>query len=180
MIIRVAGFGGQGIMRFGQLLGQAAVMEGKYAMQTQSYGSASRGGAAQSDICISQDEPYQLNMEVTDVLVAMSQPGLEKFLPHLKSDGLLIYDPALVEVPDEACWESVIPVKALEMVNERFGNDRPANLLMLGLTVAVTQAVGLEAVKTVVVEAFGAQHQDNMRAIELGYEMGLKSKEVCT
>ena len=90
MIIRFAGFGGQGIVLSSYILGQAAVFDGKKALQNQSYGSESRGGETRGDVIISDDEIYDLEPTRYDLLVAMTQPGYEKFISSLKHDGTLI------------------------------------------------------------------------------------------
>ncbi|MFQ6086958.1 MAG: 2-oxoacid:acceptor oxidoreductase family protein, partial [Candidatus Bathyarchaeia archaeon] len=56
--VRIAGLGGQGVILAGQILGRAAVYDGKYVVQTQSYGAEARGSAAKSEVIIS-DEPIK-------------------------------------------------------------------------------------------------------------------------
>jgi len=84
LIIRFAGFGGQGIILSSYILGQAATFDGKKALQNQSYGSESRGGECRGDVVISDNEINELEPTEYDVLVAMTQPAYDKFLPSLK------------------------------------------------------------------------------------------------
>lgn len=100
--IRFSGFGGQGIILSGVIYGQAAVLEGKNAIQTQSYGSESRGGACKSDVTISDEEIYELESPQVDVLVAMSQQAYQKYLSTLRDGGILIIDKDLVRTPSDA------------------------------------------------------------------------------
>ena len=79
MIIRFVGFGGQGIVLSSYVMGQSAVFDGKKAIQNQSYGSESRGGECRGDVIISEGEIYELEPTRHDVLVALTQPGYEKF-----------------------------------------------------------------------------------------------------
>ena len=74
--IRFSGFGGQGIVMSGVIFGEAAVADGLNAIQTQSYGSASRGGASKCDLIISKEEINELESPMIDVLVSMSQSAL--------------------------------------------------------------------------------------------------------
>ena len=77
--IRIAGFGGQGIILAGLLLGKAAIKDGKYAVQTQSYGPESRGGAARSEVVISDQVIDYPKVVEADILIALSQTAYDKF-----------------------------------------------------------------------------------------------------
>ena len=96
MNIRFSGFGGQGIVLAGFILGNAAVIDGKNAIQTQSYGSEARGGACRSDVIISKQNINELSPPDIDVLVSMSHSAFEKYFPSLKKNGTLIIDIDLV------------------------------------------------------------------------------------
>ena len=78
--IRIAGYGGQGIIMAGVILGEAASREGKFAVQTQSYGPESRGGAARSEVVISQEVIDYPKVICPDILVILSQPGFDKYV----------------------------------------------------------------------------------------------------
>ena len=96
MIIRFAGFGGQGIVLASYIMGRSAVLDGKKAIQNQSYGSESRGGECRGDAIIADEEIYELEPTNYDVLVALTQPAYEKFIPFLQPEGTLILDMDLV------------------------------------------------------------------------------------
>ncbi|MBT3218014.1 MAG: 2-oxoacid:ferredoxin oxidoreductase subunit gamma, partial [Proteobacteria bacterium] len=100
MRIRFAGFGGQGIVSCGLNLGKAAMRDGKNSAQTQSYGSASRGGLTRADVTIQDDEIYELDIDDLDVLVALSQQSYDKFIGELLPTGKLFYEADMV-VPAE-------------------------------------------------------------------------------
>lgn len=102
MNIRFSGFGGQGIILSGLIYGEAAVLDGKNAIQTQSYGSESRGGACKSDVVISDEEIYELESPQVDVLVAMSQQAFGKYIPNVTDGGVLIIDQDLVQITKRA------------------------------------------------------------------------------
>ena len=76
MNIRFSGFGGQGVILSGVILGWAAILDGKNAIQTQSYGSSARGGACKCDVIIQDGEIHELEPENIDILVSFSQPAL--------------------------------------------------------------------------------------------------------
>jgi hypothetical protein len=87
MNIRFSGFGGQGIVLAGFIFGNAAVKDGKNAIQNQSYGSEARGGACRSDVIIQKDDINELAPPNVDVLISMSHSAYEKYLHALKKKG---------------------------------------------------------------------------------------------
>ena len=95
--IRIAGFGGQGVVTVGKIVGVAAALhDKKNAVQTQSYGPESRGGACKSEVVLSDGEIHYPKVRTADVLVALSQPALDIYLKDLKPGGILIIDPLTV------------------------------------------------------------------------------------
>jgi len=82
--IRISGLGGQGVVLMGEILGRAAVYDGKHAVQTQSYGAEARGSAARSEVIISDEKIGFPKVRKCDVLVAMSQSALDKHLKDLR------------------------------------------------------------------------------------------------
>ncbi|HID16607.1 MAG TPA: 2-oxoacid:ferredoxin oxidoreductase subunit gamma, partial [Candidatus Atribacteria bacterium] len=110
--IRICGLGGQGVILAGEILGLAAILDGKYAVQTRSYGSEARGTAAKSDIIISDKKIKYPLIEKCDVMIAMSQPALNKYISTLKPNGTLIIDEDLVKEKLEKTSINIYKVKA--------------------------------------------------------------------
>ena len=75
MRVRFCGFGGQGIVLAGYITGNAAVSDGKNAIQNQSYGSESRGGHCKSDVIVQEGHIYELELDEIDVLVGLWEDG---------------------------------------------------------------------------------------------------------
>ncbi len=95
--IRIAGFGGQGVVTIGKIAGVAAALyDKKNAVQTQSYGPESRGGACKAELVLSDGEIHYPKVRSADVLVALSQTAQDMYLKDLKAGGLLIVDPLTV------------------------------------------------------------------------------------
>ncbi|HIE28418.1 TPA: 2-oxoacid:ferredoxin oxidoreductase subunit gamma, partial [Candidatus Poribacteria bacterium] len=95
--IRIAGLGGQGVVLAGVLLGTAAaVYDKKHVVQTQSYGAEARGGAARSEVIISDSPIIYPKVLRPDLFVAMSQTALDKYIVDLKNNGKLFIDEELV------------------------------------------------------------------------------------
>ena len=101
--VRIGGFGGQGVIMTGIVIGKAAsLFDGKNAVQTQSYGPEARGGASKTEVVIS-DEPIDYpKVQAPDIFIAMSQTALMKYKDDLKEEGILIIDPDLVNEDDIA------------------------------------------------------------------------------
>jgi 2-oxoglutarate ferredoxin oxidoreductase subunit gamma len=131
MRVRFAGFGGQGIVLCGVVFGQAAMLDGLNACQTQSYGSASRGGLTRSDVCIQQDEIHDLIYDRFDVLVALSQRSYDAFRTELDPEGRLFYESELVEIRGED-RERGIGLPATQLAYDAFGRKIIANMIMMG------------------------------------------------
>jgi 2-oxoglutarate ferredoxin oxidoreductase subunit gamma len=168
--IRIAGFGGQGVVLAGRLLGESAILEGKRAVQTQSYGPESRGGAARSEVVVSDEEIDYPKVIKADILVALSQPAFDKYNPAVKEDGRIIVDSDLVESNDERIL-SVGFAKTADVVGKRV----VANSVMLGYLVASTGVVALESMEKIIRENVPAHTVElNLEAFRKGIELAKK------
>jgi len=178
MNVRFAGFGGQGIIMSGYVLGHGGVLDGKNALQTQSYGSESRGGTCKSDVVISEGEILELAPAAVDVLVVMSQPALEKFLPSLKDDRMLIYDSGLVKPENQLAEHGrdgvrIFGLEATNIAHSAFGRDVVANVIILGFLAGVTGAVGADSLRQAVAENVPPKTvRLNLAAFDEGYKRG--------
>jgi len=171
--IRVAGFGGQGVVLAGVILGRAACLhDGKHVTQTATYGPEARGGAAHSEVVIS-DEPVDFpEVEEADILVAMSQETLNRHLKSLKEGGPLLVDADLV--PDIPQGKRLVlhRIPATSVASEELGRRVVANMVMLGAVVGATSAVSEKALKAAVKESIPAGTEElNIRAVERGISL---------
>ena len=91
--IRICGFGGQGIILAGIILAKAAsIFDNKESIQTQSYGPEARGGASKCEVIISDKAIEYPKVQSPDILIAMSNKALIKYIVDLKDEGILIVD----------------------------------------------------------------------------------------
>lgn len=176
--IRLSGFGGQGIIRSGEIIGKAAVLyDGRYATFTQSYGPESRGGACAAQVAIA-DDPVELSYpHVIDpsILVIMSQGAYNKYVPDFRRDGLLIIDDSLVDLDEVAEGLRVTSVPATRLAEE-MGRRIVANVVMLGFLTATTDVVSPEAMKQAVLDSVPKGTEElNERAFEAGLQYGQKT-----
>lgn len=172
--ITIAGFGGQGVVLTGSILGKAAVLrDGKHAVMTQSYGPEARGGSCASQVIISETEILSPGVENPQILVAMNQEGYDKNVGTIVKDGLLIWDSDLVE-PSET--DPTITTYHIPMTRfaEELGNKMMVNIVMLGFLSAVSDAVSLKALKETVLNTVPPRTRDkNSMAFDRGREYGM-------
>jgi len=166
--IQFCGFGGQGIILLSVLFGTAAVTRGGMnAVQTQSFGSEARGGACQSELILSKWAINSPTSDQTDILVAMSQEALEKYLGKLKSGGKLLIDSDLVETPSREDIQ-IIKVPATRTADE-MGQRIAANMVMLGFLQEMTNLFSKEDLFAVIRENVPERFLEvDMKAAERG------------
>ena len=168
MNIRIAGFGGQGVVLAGYTLGHAAVLDGNNALQTQSYGSESRGGACKSDVIISAGEILDLAPRRLHALLALAQPALDKYRPDLDDQSTLIYDSGLVRAGDGRGRAVGLP--ATKMAHETFGRDVLANVIMLGCFCGLTGVVSRAALRKAIAQDVPPRTvETNLAACDAGF-----------
>jgi 2-oxoglutarate ferredoxin oxidoreductase subunit gamma len=169
----ITGFGGQGIVLAGKVLGNAAAIgDNRESTLVQSYGPESRGGACSAQVIISDSMIHYPYIRTSDVLVAMSQSGYEKYIPQLKKDGMLLYDQDLVQPAADTVQETfAIPATRLA---EEIGRKMMANIIMIGFITSVTQVVTLDAAKNTVEGSVPkGTEKMNLDAFGKGYDFGI-------
>ena len=171
--VRFAGYGGQGIIRSGIIVGRAAsIHDTKHATMSQSFGPEARGGACSSQLVVSESKVLYPYVTKSDVLVAMSQEGYDKFVTELKDDGILLYDEDLVSLKSSDRKTKTFAIPATRLA-EQLGRKIVANVVMLGFFTAITEVVSHESMARAVPEAVPEKAIDlNLKAFEKGYEYG--------
>ncbi len=129
--IRIAGFGGQGVLSLGLILANAACQAGRFTSWLPSYGPEQRGGTANCSVQIAGDEIGSPVVAEPDILVALNRPSLERFMRDAKPDGVILYDDRIedVELPAGA---KALAVPAVRLAVEA-GSEKAANTIMLGV-----------------------------------------------
>jgi len=168
--IRISGLGGQGVVLAGEILGRAAVYDGKHAVQTQSYGAEARGSAARSEVIISDEKVGFPKVRKCDILVAMSQSALDKHLEDLKEGGTLLVDRDMVKkIPKIEAEIFTIPVT--KIAETELKSRIYANVVMLGALTKITGMVSEESVR----KAILASVPEGTKEVNLqGFKMGLQ------
>jgi len=171
--IRFAGFGGQGIIKSGIIVASAAAVHSeKNAVQTQSYGPESRGGACKSEVVISEESIDFPKVVDPDILVLMSQHAYNEYADSVKAGGIVILDPDMIPHEKELENVKVYRVPATRIAEE-LGKKIVANIVMLGAFTAITEVLSGEAVKKSIIENIPKGTEElNLKAFEKGYEYG--------
>lgn len=169
--IRICGFGGQGVILAGFIIGKAAsVFMDYYAVQSQSYGPEARGGAARSEIVISDEKIGYPRPTSIDLFVAMSQEAFDSYRDDIRDDTVIVVDPDLV-----SDYNIGIPVHTVEAqkIAEGLGNKIVTNIVMVGASMSIFGFLDLEAVKKSVVDSVPKRFTDlNVMAFEKGVKAG--------
>jgi 2-oxoglutarate ferredoxin oxidoreductase subunit gamma len=173
--IRFAGYGGQGIIRSGIIIGKAAsLFDDKFATMNQSFGPEARGGACSAQVIVSDDRVLYPYVTVPHVLVAMSQEGYTKYEPELGTEGLLLIDEDLVKAEPPRGKIEMLSIPATRFAEE-LGNRIIANVVMLGFFTAVTGVVTAWAMRQAIPSLVPQRFVElNIKAFDRGYEFGKK------
>jgi len=182
--IRIAGFGGQGVITMGTILAVAAgIHENLEVAQTQSYGPEARGGACRSDIVIS-DEPIDYTRPLAlDLFVALSPAATEQYGSEVqKGKTLVLVDKTLVAPTPNISYQ-VLGVEATRIAEEEFQDRVVANMIMLGAMASLTGWVRLEALEKALTGQIPSRALEKSklalgRGFELARKMARAKKEI--
>jgi len=167
--IRLSGSGGQGVITAAIILAEAAIMEKKEAVQSQSYGPEARGGASKAEVIISDKFIYHPKVVNPGIVLALTQQAANNYVSDLKEGGVLIIDEDLV--PEPPTGMKVIKVPITRLAVEKLGKELFTNIVALGILVKVTGVVSFETIQKAVAKRVPpATIEKNMEALRIGYE----------
>jgi len=170
MQIRLSGTGGQGLITAGVILAEAALLDGKNVVQTQSYGPEARLGASKSEVIISRKKIAYPQVTRPDILLCLSQDAFKKYSPQTNSDTMVILDSSTVEC--EAPTGGLMYKFPITETAVKVGSKVVANVVALGVMNALAGLVSprslREAVLRRVPERFRAL---NAQALEAGEKL---------
>jgi len=177
--IRIAGFGGQGVIMCASVIGRAAsIVEQGYATMTQNFGPEARGGACSAQLILSPTPILYPYVVQPDLMVLMSQEAYVKFAKDIKPGGTLIVERDLVRVQDLGTPDVKVFAIPATRIAEDLGKKMVLNVVMTGFFGAISGLLEREslckAVEDAVPAAFAAL---NRKAFDAGYDYGLKHLE---
>lgn len=175
--IKIGGFGGQGVILSGYIIGRAAsIFDDKHATMIQAFGPEARGSATSSQIIVSREPIAYPYITRPDIMIVMSQEAYTKFAPELGEGGILITEEELVKTDDLRPDINHFSIPATRIAEE-LGRRMVLNIVMMGFMTAVTDLVSPEAMrKAVKASVPKGTEQLNLNAFDRGYEYGLKVK----
>jgi 2-oxoglutarate ferredoxin oxidoreductase subunit gamma len=171
--IRIAGFGGQGVILAAAVIGKAAaIFQDGYAAMTQSFGPEARGGSSSAQVILSREPVLYPYITQPDILVAMSQEAYARFSPEVKPGGILIIERELVRVDNIAPGDRIYAVPATRLAEE-LGRKVVLNIVMVGFFGAVTNLLDPDALRQAVEDSVPpAMRKLNLQAYDKGFEYG--------
>ena len=166
--LRLSGTGGQGLILAGIILAEAALLDGKLAIQSQSYGPEARGGSSKSEVIISEDAIHFPKVTKPDLLLAMSQEAANKYSHDLTKDSVMITDSLFVSDFGGKVYELPITHSA----REGLGKILFANIVALGALVKLTGVVSAESLEKAVLNRVPKGTEDkNRKALQIGMDL---------
>jgi len=171
--IIITGFGGQGVILAGRILGQAASL-GDHMESTliESYGPESRGGSCSAQVVIAEKTVHYPYINTPDILICLSQAGYEKFSSQIAQNGTLLIDEDLVH--NTKGNKSVLYAIPATRKAEKLGQKMMANIIMLGFATAITNMISTDsACKAISDSVPKGTEEQNVNAFHKGYDYGL-------
>ncbi|MCX5774896.1 MAG: 2-oxoacid:acceptor oxidoreductase family protein [Firmicutes bacterium] len=168
--IRIAGFGGQGVMLLGELLAYSATLKGLNTVFVPTYGPETRGGTANCMVTISDGPIYSPVFNLSDDLIVLNEPSYLKFKNTIKDNGYLIYNSSLISTLEKASYE-IKPVRATELARE-LEEPKVMNIVLLGTYLNHLKLFDHETILLALKHFFGEKKVHllpiNQKALEIG------------
>jgi len=166
--LRLSGSGGQGLILAGVILAEAALIDGKRSVQSQSYGPEARGGSSKAEVIISDSEIDFVKVQKCDMLLCLTQAAYDKYGKDFCS--VLILDDSLkLKYPEP---EKVVKIPIISTASEKLGKPMVANIVALGAVNGLLKLVSKESLAKVVLDRVPKGTEElNKRALEAGYEL---------
>ena len=173
--IRLAGFGGQGVILSAMVIGKAAsIVEGKHATMTQNFGPEARGGACSAQLILSENPVLYPYVTHPQVMVLMSQEAYNKFSHELRPGGLMLIEQDLVRISLIPAGTRVYGIPATRIA-EKLGKRMVLNIVMTGFFGAITGLLGRESLRNAIESSVPSAFRElNLKAYDRGFDYGVK------
>ncbi|MGB8493494.1 MAG: 2-oxoacid:acceptor oxidoreductase family protein [Candidatus Acidiferrum sp.] len=143
LTVKIAGFGGQGVLLLGQILAEMGMLEGREVSWLPSYGPEMRSGSAHCHVCLSKERVGSPVIEHPDVLIAMNEPSLHKFVKMVEAHGTILYNNDKLPAGLPPCEAKLYCVPASEIADS-LGTTKATNMVMLGALLELTHTLPRE------------------------------------
>ena len=159
--VRLSGFGGQGVVLAGTILGHAAIRDGKWVAGSSSYGAQARGGSARSDVVIADGPVVYPHVIEADILIALSQTAYEKYIKELAKDALVLFDDQMVS-PKPLVGIRQVGIPSTSAALKELNQKQAVNIVILGALASVCGLVSKEALKAAISENVSSRFKDSI------------------
>lgn len=173
--IKIGGFGGQGVILSGYIIGRAAsIYDNKHATMIQAFGPEARGSACSAQVIVAGEPIAYPYITTPEVMIVMSQEAYTKFTPELAPGGVLITEEELVQPHNLRKDIKHFSIPATRIAEE-LGKRLVVNIVMMGFLTAVTNLVGKKAMEQAVLASVPKGTEElNTKAFQKGYEYGVE------
>jgi len=170
--VRLCGFGGQGIVLAGVILGQAGINDGRWVAGSSSYGAQARGGYARSDVVISDEQIVFPHVLKADILIAMSQEAYDRYIEDIAPSAVILFEETMV-TPRTLSGVTQRGIPATMRAIEELNQKQVATIVMLGAAVTATKIVSRQSVLSAIQSTVGEKFLEvNIKSVELGFSLG--------
>lgn len=169
--IKIAGFGGQGVLSAGVLLANCAIAQGLHATWLPSYGPEMRGGTANASVIASNNPIGSPLVEHPTTLIAMNGPSLDAFEDAVVPGGLIIVNSSLIDRAPRRADVRYLQIPASDMAGER-GFQGGANVILLSAYAAIEGFPQIDVLRRVIPHALRKKDlvETNLGMVEAGIE----------
>lgn len=176
--IALTGAGGQGLLLAGYVLAEAAILDGKVALQASLYGPEARLGSSRSDVVVSDEEITYPRATRPDILLVLNQDSCDKYVKTLRENGILICDTTDVKrIPDEDKIKNLYKLPIARIASQEFGTPLVTNIISLGFIAGITGIVSKKALEESIKKVVKKKFVDlNLKALAKGFELAEQYK----
>lgn len=169
--IIIAGFGGQGVLSMGKILGYSGIMQGQEVSWMPSYGPEMRGGTANVTVILSDDRISSPILNEYDTAIILNQQSLDKFENDVKVGGILLYDPNGINKPPTRKDINIYKIEGAKLATE-MGNTKTFNMIVLGAYLKLKPVIKIESLEKGLAKSLPERHHKliplNLQAVEKG------------
>lgn len=174
--MRLTGSGGQGLILAGIILAEAALLDKKNGVQSQSYGPEARGGASKAEVIISEEQIDFPKVTVPNLILSLTQVAADKYIESVSEDGVVIAD-SRIQLPEGLKAGKILSVPIIKTATEEIGKSIVSNIVALGLIQEMSQMVTKESLeKAILARVPKGTEELNKAALAKGYELAADYK----
>jgi len=175
--IKLAGYGGQGVITLAVLLAECGMEAGLSVTQTQAYVAVARGGSVWAEVVLNDGEIHYPRAMMPDYLVLLSESAAKSYKKEIKKDsGVYIVDPTTVR-KIKSKTNAVYEIPAAQIAAEEYKQPMMANMILFGAMIALLHQFPKElGAATVKKNSTPAQYARNLEGFERGFNMAAEMK----